>query len=152
MKLSQFSTPITEAFGQAKLAYGAGWGGFAAAAGAIALFAPAALSNDDRGYGRTALITTPVVGAGFAVAPGMWKGLRGAGQDLKGFFDAKPFDVKDWSLKFKSLTDLRDLREAGQLTEDQFRSLAQHLSVLQTKSALDYFSAPGMIEIGRAHV
>src|ERR1035438_2497267 len=58
--------------------------GFAAAAGAIALFAPAALSNDDRGYGRTALITTPVVGAGFAVAPGMWKGLRGAGQDLKG--------------------------------------------------------------------
>ena len=145
MKLSQFSTPITEAFSQAKLAYGAGWGGFAAAAGAIALFAPAALSNDDRGYGRTALITTPVVGAGFAVAPGIWKGLRGAGQDLKGFFDAKPFDVKDWSLKFKSLTDLRDLREAGQLTEDQFRSLAQHLSVLQTKSALDYFSAPGMI-------
>jgi hypothetical protein len=73
--------------------YGPGWQGFAFAAAAAGLVAPAVFSNDDRGYFRTSLITSPIIAAGFVVAPGVWGGFQEAYSDLRGLAKNNPFEL-----------------------------------------------------------
>ena len=141
--------PVKNALLQGVRGYGPGWQGFALAAAATGLVAPAIFSNDDRGYGRTALITTPLITAGFAAAPGVWGGFREAYQDMRGMIRSNPFEldidglfkgglIKD---RTKSIIELRDAIETGALKPEQMRAAGGHLADLQHELSLNYYAA-----------
>lgn len=74
MAFNGFTKPFVNAFhGFGKYSTAAAIG-----AGAAALAAPALFKTDDRGYARTAAVTTPLIAAGFVGTPGPWNAALGA--------------------------------------------------------------------------
>lgn len=65
-----------------------------AGAGLTALAAPAWLKNDDRGYARTAAVTTPLIAAGYVAAPGLLTSVSDSASQWSGFWKGQPFDFE----------------------------------------------------------
>lgn len=132
--------PLVSPFTKAVAGYGGLWGGFAAAAGAAALFAPAALSNDDRGYGRTAFLTTPVIAAAFATGPSVWSGFQTANSDLRSAVKNNPFKLSDWKIRHMTLPELRDLEQSGKLSQTELRTLHQQFNSVRNRATRAFYS------------
>jgi hypothetical protein len=82
-------------------------------AGAAALALPAMLKNDDRGYARTAAVTTPAIAAGFMAAPDAWEAASSFVNEWGEFWKSKPFTFKGGLPSWKDPSALADIL-AGQ--------------------------------------
>jgi hypothetical protein len=119
---------LASAFSKLPAAYGGLWNPALATAVTAGVVAPWMLKNDDRGYAKTSLVTTPLIAAGLAAAPGMWDGMRDAAQSTARVWNAQPFkpvwNGGGFDMSYKSLADLQVLREKGALSESEFRNLS----------------------------
>jgi hypothetical protein len=110
-------------------AYGSLWHPALATGIAAGIIAPWLLKNDDRGYGKTALVTTPLLTAGMLAAPGMFGGIKSAGSSAARAWQARPFtpfwNGDKFDMSYKSLADLQVLREKGGLSESEFTHFAE---------------------------
>ncbi len=71
---SRVLQPVAEALRQSHGMYGVHSGAAATAAIATGLAAPMFMSDDDRGYFRTSLVTTPVIGSAYIMGPHLKRG------------------------------------------------------------------------------
>ena len=77
-----------------------------------------------------------MVAAGLAAAPGVWGGFKQSHRDLRNFNALRPFGN---DLKYVTLSDLRDLMEAGKLNRSEMAAYSTQIANLYHNMAIDYY-------------
>jgi hypothetical protein len=110
------------------------------AAIAAGLIAPQLLKNDDRGYGRTALLTTPLAAAGYVTGPAAFAGFRSAKTQMQTFIDNSSFQISDWKRPRMTLPEIRDLEQSGALNPLELHALYKQHSAIRQRATIDFYS------------
>lgn len=94
------------------------------------LVAPLFLKDDDRGYFKTASITTPLLAGAFSAAPSLWKIAREAGLEAGNLYSNNPFQ---FSMKDGLRFDVRKSLKGNKRIQTAFRDM-------HSQASADYYS------------